>query len=123
MIVLLLKCDEVLRVKKNLWRILTALTVALALVLAIAIPITGYYSTMINAALGADTQKIIPGDDAQIFYWTEYETEEELVASDMAICRQLEAEGAALLINKNNALPLAENTKFSVFSQSCVAIR
>lgn len=120
MTVLLLKCDEVLRVKKNLWRILTALTVALALVLAIAIPITGYYSTMINAALGADTQKIIPGDDAQIFYWTEYETEEELVASDMAICRQLEAEGAALLINKNNALPLAENTKFSVFSQSCV---
>ena len=79
MTVLLLKCDEVLRVKKNLWRILTALTVALALVLAIAIPITGYYSTMINAALGADTQKIIPGDDAQIFYWTEYETEEELV--------------------------------------------
>lgn len=106
--------------KNNPWRIPVAVTVVLALILAAAIPITGYYATMINAALGADTQKIIPGDDAQIFYWAEYETEEELIASDMDLCRQLEAEGAVLLINRNNALPLAEDTKFSVFSQSSV---
>ena len=91
-----------------------------AMLLAIAIPITSYYSTMINAALGAETQKIIPGDDSQIFYWTDFETEEELVANDMNICRQLEAEGAVLLINKDNTLPLPEDTKFSLFSQSSV---
>lgn len=104
--------------KKNLWKTLTAVTLSLALLFGVAIPITGHYSTMINAALGADTQKIIPGDDAQIFYWTQYETEEELIDSDMALCRQLEAEGAVLLVNKDNTLPLPADTKFSLFSQS-----
>ena len=36
----------------------------------------------------------------------------------MAVCRQVEAEGAALLLNKNNALPLAADAKMSLFSQS-----
>ena len=73
---------------------------------------------MINAALGADTQKIIPGEESQIFYWTDFQTEEELIANDMAVCYQLEAEGAVLLINKENTLPLSAETKFSLFSQS-----
>ena len=106
--------------KRNVWRIPAVITALLAVVLAVAIPITSFYSTMINAALGAETQKIIRGENSQIFYWTEFETEEDLVANDMAICRHLEAEGAVLLINKDNALPLAEDTKFSLFSQSCV---
>ena len=105
---------------KNFWKIPTAVTVILVLVLGIAIPITGQYSTMINATLGAETQQIIPGENAQIFYWTEFETEEELVANDMAVCRALEAEGAVLLMNKDGALPLAADTKFSLFSQSSV---
>ena len=105
---------------KNYWKIPTAVTVILVLVLGIAIPITGQYSTMINAALGAETQQIIPGENAQIFYWTEFETEEALVANDMAVCRALEAEGAVLLMNKDGALPLAADTKFSLFSQSSV---
>ena len=36
-------------------------------------PVTNYYETMINAALNAETQKIVPDPDAQIFYWTESE--------------------------------------------------
>ena len=105
---------------KNPWKLPTVISAMLAMILVIAIPVTGYYETMINAALGAETQEIIPGDDAEIFYWTEYETEEELVANDMDICRQLEAEGAVLLLNKDNTLPLAADTKFSLFSQSSV---
>lgn len=105
---------------KNKWRVPAILSSVMAAVLAAAIPITGYYATMINAALGAETQRIIPSEDSNIFYWTEFETEEELIANDMAVCRALEAEGAVLLVNKNNALPLAEDTKFSLFSQSSV---
>lgn len=105
---------------KNRWRFPAIISSVFAVLLAVAIPIAGYYETMINAALGAETQKIIPGDQSQIFYWTDYPTEEELIANDMAVCRQLEAEGAVLLINKNNALPLAQDTKFSLFSQSVV---
>ena len=105
---------------KNCWKVPTVITLILALVLGVAIPIAGQYSTVINAALGAETQKIIPGEDSQIFYWTEFETEEALMANDMTVCRALEAEGAVLLMNKDGALPLAADTKFSLFSQSSV---
>lgn len=104
--------------KKNPWLIPTIILLVFSILLTAAIPVTAYYETMINAALNAQTQKIIPGENSQIFYWTDYESEEDLVNNDMAVCRQVEAEGAALLLNKNNALPLAADVKMSLFSQS-----
>jgi len=104
--------------KKNPWLIPTIILLVFSILLTAAIPVTAYYETMINAALNAQTQKIIPGENSQIFYWTDYESEEDLVNNDMAVCRQVEAEGAALLLNKNNALPLAADAKMSLFSQS-----
>ena len=106
--------------KRNHWKIPTALLAVLTAVCIVAIPVTGYFQTMINAALDAETQKVIPDPDAQIFYWTDYETEEKLVANDWAVCRQVTAEGAALLVNRDNTLPLPQDTKFSCFSQSSV---
>ncbi len=104
--------------KKNPWLIPTIILLVFIILLTAAIPVTAYYETMINAALNAQTQKIIPGENSKIFYWTDYESEEDLVNNDMAVCRQVEAEGAALLLNKNNALPLAADAKMSLFSQS-----
>ena len=104
--------------KKNPWLIPTIILLVFSILLTAAIPVTAYYETMINAALNAQTQKIIPGENSKIFYWTDYESEEDLVNNDMAVCRQVEAEGAALLLNKNNALPLAADVKMSLFSQS-----
>ena len=106
--------------KKNPWLIPTIILLVFSILLTAAIPVTAYYETMINAALNAQTQKIIPGENSKIFYWTDYESEEDLVNNDMAVCRQVEAEGAALLLNKNNALPLAADAKMSLFSQSAV---
>ena len=103
---------------KNPWKIPAMACAILTVILVIGIVVSGYYATMINAALGADTQKIIQDPDAKIFYWTEFETEEELAANDNAVCYDIEAEGASLLVNRNNALPLAADTKFSLFSQS-----
>ena len=104
--------------RRNRWKFPTVLAAILAVILIAAIPVTNYYATMINAALGAETQRIIPDPDARIFYWTEYDSEEELSANDWAVCRQVEAEGAALLLNRNHALPLAPDAKISLFSQS-----
>lgn len=104
--------------KKNPWLIPTIILLVFSILLTAAIPVTAYYETMINAALNAQTQKIIPGENSKIFYWTDYESEEDLVNNDMAVCRQVEAEGAALLLNKNNALPLAADAKMSLFSRS-----
>ena len=104
--------------KKNPWIILTVLLLAISAILGAAIPVTDYYETMINAALNAETQKIVPDPDAQIFYWTEYEDEDALVKHDMETCYWVEAEGAALLVNRDDTLPLPADTKFSLFSQS-----
>lgn len=61
-------------------------------------------------ALNVKTQKVIPSDGATIYFWTNYETEEELIAHEQELCRQIEAEGAALLINRDNTLPLSAGT-------------
>lgn len=104
--------------KRNPWIVPTVLLLVVTAVLGAAIPVTNYYETMINAALNAETQKIVPDPDAQIFYWTEYEDEDALVAHDTETCYRVEAEGAALLLNRDHTLPLPADTKFTLFSQS-----
>ena len=102
----------------KLWAILTGVLAVLLVVCIVAIPVTAGLATSINIALKADTQKIIPDPDATIYFWSDYDNEEELVAYEKQLCRDIEAEGATLLVNRNNALPLAAGTKFTPFSQS-----
>ena len=78
--------------KKNIWKIPMAGFAVLTAVCVTAIPITGYFAPMINVALNAETQKIVKDPNAQIFYWTNYDSEEELVANDWNVCRQVMAE-------------------------------
>ena len=106
--------------KKNIWKIPMAGFAVLTAVCVTAIPITGYFAPMINVALNAETQKIVKDPNAQIFYWTNYDSEEELVANDWNVCRQVMAEGASVLLNRDGALPLAPDSKISCFSQSSV---
>ena len=68
--------------KRNFWKIPMAVFAVFTVICVAAIPITNYFAPMINVALNAETQRIIPDPDAQIFYWTRYDSEEELVAND-----------------------------------------
>ena len=104
--------------KGTIWIVLTAITAVFLAVCIAAIPITQGFATVISAALNAKTQKIIQDEGAEIYYWTAWEDEEELVAHEAELCRQIEGEGAALLINRDNTLPLSKDTKFTPFSQS-----
>ena len=78
--------------KRNFWKIPMAVFAVFTVICVAAIPITNYFAPMINVALNAETQRIIPDPDAQIFYWTRYDSEEELVANDWNVCRQVMAE-------------------------------
>lgn len=100
------------------WKILTPILAVLMIVSIVAIPVTASFGNAINVALGAKTQEIVPGEGAQIFFWSDYESEEDLVAFEQQLCRDIESEGAALLINRDNTLPLPAGTKFTTFSQS-----
>lgn len=101
-----------------LWTILTVVTALLLVVCIVAIPVTNAFATAINVALGAKTQEVIPDPDAKIYFWSDYENEDDLVAFEKQLCHDIEAEGAALLVNRDNTLPLAAGTKFTPFSQS-----
>ena len=102
----------------KLWTVMTIVTAILLVVSVVAIPVTNMFATVINVTLGATTQEIIPDPNAEIYFWTNYENEEDLVAYEKELCATVEGEGAALLVNRDNTLPLAEGTKFTTFSQS-----
>ena len=104
--------------KGTIWVVLTAITAVFLAICIAAIPITQGFATVINAALKAQTQKVVAEEGAEIFYWSAYENEEDLVADEYQLCRDIEGEGAALLVNKNNALPLNRGDKITPFSQS-----
>ena len=105
---------------KKPWLITTIVFGVLAVVMAVALAVGTYYQEIINVFLDAQTQIIVPEEGATIYYWTDYDDEEELVAHGKEVCRDIEGEGAALLLNKDDTLPLAKGTKISCFSQSSV---
>jgi beta-glucosidase len=104
--------------KGNLWVALTVVCAIFLVICIVAIPVTQGFATVINVALKAQTQKIVADEGAEIYYWTEYEDEQELVDYEAELCRQIEGEGAALLVNRNNALPLQPGVKITLFNQS-----
>lgn len=106
--------------RKKLWIALTSVFAALTAILIVALCIMNFYQQPINLFLKISTQKIVPEEGATIRYWTDYQNEEDLVSYEKQLCEQIEGEGAALLRNNDNTLPLAKGTKFSCFSQSSV---
>ena len=98
----------------------TIIFALLTIVCVVATSVMNFYEQPINLYLDIKTQEIIPEEGATIRYWTEYQTKEDLVAYEKELCERIEGEGATLLVNKDNTLPLAKNSKISCFSQSSV---
>lgn len=63
--------------------------------------------------------KLVNKDGNAIYYKGDYATEADRIAAGKELCYQVEAEGAALLLN-NGALPLASGSKVSTLSSSSV---
>ena len=71
---------------------------------------------------GGTFWELVNADPNAIYYESEFETEAERNAAGAQLVYQVEAEGAALLTNVNNALPLDKGMKVSLFSTSSVNI-
>ena len=110
--------------KKNgaLFKVLAIVFAVLMVAFWVALPIADSYAPAINSALNVKTQKVVADENANIYFWTDYENVDDLTAHEAELCRQIEGEGASLLINRDNTLPLAAGTKFSVFSVSSVSL-
>ena len=108
--------------KVGLWSVLTVITAILTIAAIVGNIIANQYATTINVALNASTYKIIKGnsDEDTEYFKSDFTSDEERESYEAELCAQVEAEGAALLKNDNNALPLASGAKVSLFGHGSV---
>ena len=105
---------------KLIWKILCGIFAFLFLFLMIGGPIANNYATIINMVLGIEGSTVV-GDAAEDLpprFVSDYETSAEQAAAADLICESVVANGAVLLLNRNESLPLAGNEKVSLFGTS-----
>lgn len=104
--------------KKILWSVFSVLFTVLFVASMIGRSYAYQYATTINNVLGTSDTKIVDGDPDAMYYTLDFETEEEQAEYENELCARIEEEGATLLKNDNQALPLATNAKVSLFCRA-----
>lgn len=108
---------------KKLWTALTGVSSVSLAVLLVGTAVANHFDTSINAYFQCDTFKVVSSGEAidTNYYPDEWQGYDDwFEAYEQDLCTRTEAEGAVLLKNSNNALPLASNAKVSLFSHSSV---
>ena len=107
----------------GLWKFLSIISAPLAIIFCIVMVVCNMFDNTISLLVGGSFWKLENEDSNYIYYEGDFATEEERTAAGAALVKQVEAEGAALLMNENNALPITEEgAKISLFSTSSVNI-
>ena len=102
------------------WKILAIIC---AVVMIVSIPLSillQKFDNTMAARFGGSFWELENEDTNAQYYTSDFNSAEEMVDYGLALTQQVEAEGAALLMNNNNALPLAADAKVSTFSNSSV---
>ncbi|MGM9589318.1 MAG: glycoside hydrolase family 3 N-terminal domain-containing protein [Faecousia sp.] len=110
------------KIKRKLvlpWKILTIVCIILTLIFGPVTFALKRFDNTVAAFVGGSFHKLENEDPHAQYFRSDFETEPEMVAYGLDLCRQVEAEGAALLLN-NGALPLADGAKVSALSSSSV---
>ncbi len=102
------------------WKGLSILSAVIAIIMIPATILLSMFDNTVAAFVGGTFWQLENADEHAQYFKSDFVSAEEMVAYGLDICKQVEAEGAALLLNENNALPLAENAKVSCFSGSSV---
>lgn len=104
------------------WKGLTFLSAVIAIVMIPLTVVLSMFDNTIAAFVGGTFWKLENEDVNAQYFTSDFETAEEMTEYGIELCKQVEAEGAALLMNENAALPLAADAKVSCFSGSSVNI-
>lgn len=99
---------------------LTWLNGVLAVIMIAAAVVVSMFDNTVAAFVGGTFWTLENEDENAILFASDFATPEEMVAYGLELCEQVEAEGAALLMNENQALPLNDGAKVSLFSNSSV---
>ena len=103
------------------WIVTSVISIVLIIAMIVANVMTIAYEGVINLALQTETTKVEadPNDTTDTNYFpSDYASAEEVKAAGMEIAEQLTEEGAVLLKNADNALPIANTAKISLFGHS-----
>ena len=101
------------------WKAFTIFFLILTLILTPAAVVLDMFDNTIVAMIGGSFWEVENEDPTAQYFKSDFATQDEMNAFGLELCRQVEAEGAALLMN-NGALPLAEGSKVSTLSSSSV---
>ena len=102
------------------WKILTILSAPVTVILIVLAVFCTIFDNSISIFVGGTFNNIKNKDENAIYHKMDFDSQEEMVHYGENLCKQVEAEGAALLMNENNALPLAKGAMVSCFSTSSV---
>lgn len=102
------------------WKGITWISGILSIILILATVITTLFDNTFAVLIGGTFTTLVGEDKNAQYYASDFNTIEEKQQYEDWLCRQVEAEGAALLLNENNALPLESGAKVSCFSSSSV---
>ena len=105
----------------TLWKSLGIFFLVLALIFTVLAPVAKIFDNTMAAMMGGKFWDVIDEDPNAVYFKSDFENDQARLDAGKEICYQVEAEGAALLMN-NGALPLKEGAKVSTLSTSSVNI-
>ena len=114
-------CKKAKRRKVTLWKTLGIFFLVFAIIFSAASVVVKMFDNTVAALMGGKFWSVENEDPDANYFKEDFATDEERLDKGAQICYQVEAEGAALLMN-NGALPLAEGSKVSTLSTSSVNI-
>lgn len=113
---------KALRKARRPWKFLTLLSGPLAVLFTVILIVVTMFDNTIALFVGGTFWKLENEDKGAIYYEEDFESEKERTKAGAKLVKQVEAEGAALLTNEDDALPLSKGAKVSLFSTSSVNI-
>lgn len=101
----------------RIWVIVTVILIALL----IAVDVTAsHFSNIISIFLGGDRPYEVNADEAVVYYEKSTSSKDEANERAAEVTREIAEEGTILLRNENETLPLARESKVSVFGKNSV---
>jgi len=104
----------------TVWKTFGILFLVLTLIFTPLCFVVKMFDNTMAAFFGGTFWELVDEDKDAIYFQSDFATNEEMAEYGELICKQVEAEGAVLLMNENNALPLGANSQVSCFSNSSV---
>ena len=114
-------CKKAKRKNVTLWKSLGIIFLVLALIMTPLSFVAKMFDNAVAAFMGGRFWEVVNEDPNVNYFEMDFKTDAERLDAGAKICYQVEAEGAALLMN-NGALPLAAGAKVSTLSTSSVSM-